>query len=71
MIEFPMDNTHWVDIEVDIEMEKKLPCIFEQLLGLVEVWRIGKVEYKEMEVHIHIDFERGAKFLYQGELCRV
>jgi|GEM_PF-6032155 len=32
MIEFPMNNAHWEDIEMD----KKLPGFFEQLLGLVE-----------------------------------
>ena len=52
-------------------MEKKLPGFFEQLLGLVEPWYISKVEQKELEVHIRIDFKRGAKFLYEGELCRV
>ncbi len=52
-------------------MEKKLPDFFEQLLGLVEPWYISKVEHKDLEVHIHIDFKRGSKFLYQGELCGV
>ena len=47
-----------------IEIEKKLPFFFKQLLGLVEPWYITKVEHTDLEVHIHIDFERGAKFLY-------
>ena len=52
-------------------MEKELPGFFEQLLGLIEPWYINKAEHKALEVHIHIDFERGAEFLYEGELCRV
>jgi len=51
MIEFPMNNTHWKDIE----MEKKLPGFFEQLLGLVEPRYISKVEQIELEVHIQVD----------------
>ncbi len=43
-------------------MEKIFPGFFEQLLGLVEPWYISKVEHKELEVHIHIDFKRGANF---------
>ncbi len=62
-----MNNTN----RVGIEMDKKLPGFFEQLSGLVKLWYISKVEHKELEVHIHIDFKRGTKFLCEGELCRV
>jgi len=59
MIEFPMSNAKWVDME----MEKKLPDFFEQMLGLREPWYVGEVEHKDLEIHIHIDFKRGERLL--------
>ena len=50
-------------------MEKELQVFFEKLLGLEEPWYISEVEQKEQVVHIYIDFKRGAKFPYKGELC--
>lgn len=53
MLEFPINNTDWEDIEI----ERRLPGFIEQRFGLVDPQYISKVEQKEEEVHIHIDFK--------------
>ncbi|HPV95366.1 MAG TPA: transposase family protein, partial [Thermotogota bacterium] len=52
-------------------MIDRLPVFFLQVLGLVEPWYISDVEVRGLEIHIRVDFKRGAKFPYKGELCRV
>jgi len=36
--------------------------LFERGLGLVTPWKIMDIEFKEDEVHIQVDFDRGARF---------
>ena len=52
-------------------MKTQLPQFFAQLLGLVEPWYISRIEQQELEVHIHVDFTRGAKFPYKETFCPV
>jgi len=49
----------------------KLPVFFEQIMGIREPWYIKEINVEGMEVNITIDFKKGSKFKYQGELCTV
>ena len=49
----------------------KLPVFFEQIMGIREPWYIKEINVEGMEVNITIDFKKGSKFQYQGELCTV
>ena len=48
----------------------QLTQFFAQLLGLVEPWYISRIEQQELEVHIHVDFTRGAKFPFKKPFSR-
>lgn len=44
-----------------------LPCmdsvkLFELGLGLASPWKFVNLEFRDGEVHIEVDFERGGKF---------
>ena len=49
----------------------KLPVFFEQIMGIREPWYIKEINVEGMEVNITIDFRKGSKFEYQGELCTI
>jgi len=45
--------------------------IFEHLLGQVEACFFSRIEPQELEVHIHVDFTKGAKFPFKETFCPV
>jgi len=51
--------------------QMKLPVFFEQIMGIREPWYIKEINVEGMEVNITIDFRKGSKFEYQGELCTI
>ena len=43
-------------------MRNELPKFFEQILNVNDPWEIVKITQQLNEIHIYIDFKKGAKF---------
>jgi hypothetical protein len=43
-------------------MRNELPTFFEQILNVNDPWKIVKITQQSNEIHIYIDFKKGAKF---------
>lgn len=48
-------------------MRNELPKFFEQILNVNDPWEIEKITQQLNEIHIYIDFKKGAKFEYGGK----